>query len=78
MGECESTCHTLMWFQVYTNVSGQVVVKGGGAIRVCVNPNLLRKEDSVLVKYLCHRKKRKDNIVLYVFDRIFQMNNIKY
>ena len=58
MGECESTCHTLTWFQVYIWAAGG----GEGVIRVCVNPNVLRKEDTVpIVKYLCHRKKRKDN-----------------
>ena len=36
---------------------------------MCVNPNVLRKEDTVLVKYLCHRKKKRI-IALYVFDRI--------
>ena len=33
-----------------------------------MNPNVLRKEAIVLVKYLCHHKKRI--IFLYVFDRI--------
>ena len=60
MGECESTCHILMWFQVY--------IWAGGGIRVCVSPNVLRKEDTVPVKYLCHHKKRI--ICLYIFDRI--------
>ena len=53
MGECDSTCHTLMWFQVY--IWGSKGGEGGG-VRVCANPNVLRKEDTVLVKYLCNRQ----------------------
>lgn len=30
--------------------------KGGGGGSVCANPNVLRKEDTVLVKYLCNHQ----------------------
>ena len=59
MGECESTCHTLMWFQVYIWGSkgwGGGGGGGGGGVSVCANPNVLRKEDTVLVKYLCNHQ----------------------